>query len=77
MATREEKVRKKIERAKNRKSIRDLKYKEFLQNKTKEIDLGGFVFAKNGGIFWRNGKWMQKCSYEVYGICDYPCNGDC
>lgn len=25
----------------------------------------------------QTGKLMQKCSYERYGTCTYPCNGDC
>lgn len=28
-------------------------------------------------IWKENGIFMQKCSYERYGTCEYPCNGDC
>ena len=29
------------------------------------------------GVWKENGVFMQKCSYESYGTCRYPCNGDC
>ena len=77
MATREEKVRMKQEKANKRKTRRNAEYRNFLNSKREEISVGGFQFAKNGGTFMKDGKWMQKCSYDAYGYCEYPCNGDC
>lgn len=74
---RQEKIRKKQERSSKRKNKRDQKYREFLEYNHEMIDYGGFCAVKGNGIFYRNGKMMQKCSYEAYGICEVPCNGDC
>lgn len=32
---------------------------------------------ENTRVFFRDGKYWQKCSYDAWGWCESPCNGDC
>lgn len=80
---REEKVKRKIERAKKRRDNRNKKYKEKI---SKVSECGSNVplwVLTNDGMFdcWPDSSsstgYFQKCSYEAWGICEAPCNGDC
>lgn len=69
--TREQKIAK-------RKAARNAKYREFLDENQSKIRAGGFTAAKNGSWYdSERGCYMQVCSYDAYGICESPCNGDC
>lgn len=74
--TKEEKIAKKIARAKARKQKRDQKYKELLY-KAKLDDVPLSAIKRPGSSWWDDSRncYMQVCSY--YGKCEYPCNGDC
>lgn len=75
---REEKIRKKIERSQKRRQKRYDKTASKIGRKMDSFRLSGFRAINNqSGVWEENGKLMQICSYEVYGICEYPCNGDC
>jgi len=77
--TREEKIIKRKLRAKTRKEKRNKKYFSFLEDNRDVIRMGGFAPAKKGGRWFNSstGKYMQVCSYDAYGSCESPCNGDC
>ena len=80
--TREEKHKKRILRSEIRRSKRNEKYFKRVRVAS---DLGCPLHAvdKNG---YCTGSWYdpnsptgysQKCSYDVWGTCQSPCNGDC
>ena len=75
--TREEKIKKRKERANNRANKRAEKYRNFLNKKTNAISLGGFYIAKQN--YWEDETsptgFMRVCDYA--GVCQHPCNGDC
>jgi len=53
--------------------------------KMKELDISlgcAMSLLKHGyGLPWSDSSsptgMSQKCCYEAYGTCQYPCNGDC
>ena len=82
--TREEKILKRKTRAANRRAKRNEKY----FNKINTVRVIGVYVPLSAidryGIV--SGSWpdsssptgySQKCSYEAYGTCQSPCNGDC
>lgn len=77
---REEKIKKRIARAKRRKEKRDQTYRELCSELTenKPVPFSG-LRRDYGDQPWPTHDsptgWLQRCSYE--GICQYPCNGDC
>lgn len=85
--TREEKHKRKIERSIKRRSKRKEIYVKKIQGVreiSRFLDIPLSVIDKRGN--YRGGSWYdpksptgysQKCSYDVYGICQSPCNGDC
>lgn len=76
MATREEKVRKKIERSQRRRQKRYDKTASKIGRKMEAFQMHGFKAINNYNDIWEeNGRLVQICSYM--GICAYPCNGDC
>ncbi len=74
---REEKVKKRKERAEKRANKRAEKYRLFLNQKSNAISLGGFSVAKHN--FWEDKTsptgFRRICDYA--GTCQHPCNGDC
>lgn len=82
--TREEKIQKRKARAHNRRSKRNAKY----FNKIRIANSIGFgvplhAVDSDGRV---TGSWpdsdsptgyTQKCSYDAWGTCQSPCNGDC
>jgi hypothetical protein len=77
--TRKEKHAKRKVRAKKRKAIRMAKYVEKIQAVS---HLPSHVSLSNRGFdSWEDPNsptgYSQVCSYEVYGTCESPCNGDC
>lgn len=80
--TREQKIKKRQERAWARKNRRLDVY-----NRRKRVaDNYGIplhAIDKNGNASgsWEDPTsptgWSQKCSYDRYGTCQHPCNGDC
>ena len=80
---REDKILKRKERAHKRKQKRNEIYHMKIQ---KVRDLGNYIplsaVDKDGTInSWQDPSsstgYSQVCSYDVYGICESPCNGDC
>ena len=82
--TREEKIQKRKTRAANRRARRNERYFSRIRT-AREIDSYVPLHAidKYGIV---SGSWedpnsptgySQKCSYEAYGTCQSPCNGDC
>jgi hypothetical protein len=80
--TREQKIKKRIERANKRRKIRQDIY---LTRKNTANHYGVPLSAvnKEGRC---DGYWVdpssptgysQKCDYDAWGTCQYPCNGDC
>jgi hypothetical protein len=85
---RADKIQKRKDRAQRRRAKRNEAYK----NRIRACDeLGGNVplsAARRlyGGQWYVMGSWpdpssptgySQKCSYDVWGTCQSPCNGDC
>ena len=66
-----------LRRMKLRKQKRTLQYKLQIE---KAQELGVPLYGARGG-HWEDSfsptGYSQVCSYEVYGTCQYPCNGDC
>ena len=66
-----------LRRMKLRKQKRNLQYKLQIE---KAQELGVPLYAARGG-YWEDPfsptGYSQVCSYDVYGTCQYPCNGDC
>lgn len=66
-------------RAARRKEKRNREYAQFVARYDRLIGLGGFSAAK--GRAWPDNSsptgYTQVCSYEAYGTCQAPCNGDC
>ena len=85
---RPDKIKKRIERAQRRREKRNASYKARIR---KCSDLGGNVPLHAAEKLYDNswyvsGSWAdsnsptgytQKCSYEAWGTCQSPCNGDC
>lgn len=85
--TREEKkekrIRKSIERRKKRREIFINRINQVhCISSDKNIPL--YIISKDG--YHNGGSWVdpssptgysQKCSYDAYGTCQSPCNGDC
>ena len=80
--TREKKIQKKLERAK----IRRKKRLEIYNRRKSTADHYGIPLSavdKRGNCsgYWADPSsptgYSQKCSYEAYGTCQHPCNGDC
>jgi hypothetical protein len=82
--TREEKILKRKTRAANRRARRNEKYFNKI-NTVRDIDVRVPLSSidRYGNV---SGSWpdpssptgySQKCSYEAYGTCQSPCNGDC
>lgn len=79
---RDQKIQKKLERAKIRRKKRLEIY-----NRRKSIannygiPLSAVDKRGNYSGYWADPSsptgYSQKCSYEAYGTCQYPCNGDC
>ena len=80
--TREQKIRIKKERASLRKQRR---LDVYLRRKRVSDEYGIPLSAvdKDGyaGGYWPDPSsptgYSQKCSYDAWGTCQYPCNGDC
>lgn len=76
--TKEEYKTEGLRRMKIRKQKRNLEYKLKVQ---KARELGVPLYGINSGGYWEDSfsptGYSQVCSYEVYGTCQYPCNGDC
>ena len=82
--TRDEKVEKRKARAANRRARRNERYFERIRS-AREIGYRVPLHSIDKyGI--ASGSWLdpnsptgysQKCSYEAYGTCQSPCNGDC
>ena len=82
--TREEKISKRKTRAANRRAKRNEKYFNKIRI-VSDLDVHVPLHAIDRyGIV--SGSWpdpnsptgySQKCSYEAYGTCQSPCNGDC
>ncbi len=66
-----------LQRMKLRKQKRNLQYKLQIE---KAQELGVPLYGARGG-YWEDSfsptGYSQVCSYDVYGTCQYPCNGDC
>ena len=66
-----------LQRMKLRKQKRNLQYKLQIE---KAQELGVPLYGARGG-YWEDSfsptGYSQVCSYDVYGTCRYPCNGDC
>ena len=66
-----------LRRMKLRKQKRNLQYKLQIE---KAQELGVPLYGARGG-YWEDSFSptgdSQVCSYDVYGTCQYPCNGDC
>jgi hypothetical protein len=66
-----------LRRMKLRKQKRNLQYKLQIE---KAQELGVPLYGARGG-YWEDSfsptGYSQVCSYDVYGTCQYPCNGDC
>jgi hypothetical protein len=66
-----------LRRMRLRKQKRNLQYKLQIE---KAQELGVPLYGARGG-YWEDSfsptGYSQVCSYEVYGTCQYPCNGDC
>lgn len=75
--TREEKVQKKIKRSQERRQKRYNNTRYTISKQRNAFEQGGFRAIKRCGVWEENGRMMQVCSYEAYGTCEYPCNGDC
>jgi len=85
---RADKIKKRMERAQRRRAKRNESYKNRIRTVS---DLGGNVPLHAatklwGGQWYVSGSWYdpesptgytQKCSYEAWGTCQSPCNGDC
>lgn len=85
--TREEKKKNKIERSIKRRAKRKeiyVKKIRAVRDISRILSLPLSIIDKQGN--YTGGSWYdpnsptgysQKCSYDVYGICQSPCNGDC
>jgi hypothetical protein len=85
--TREEKKQKRIQRAINRRKKRREIYLKRIQSVhciSTDSNVPLSIISKHG--YYMGGSWYdpssptgysQKCSYDAYGICQSPCNGDC
>jgi hypothetical protein len=77
--TREEKHAKRKARAEYRRKVRMTKYIEKI-DKVQHLPYGVPLSAGEYGS-WPDPNsptgYSQVCSYEAYGICQSPCNGDC
>lgn len=66
-----------LRRMKLRKNTRNKKYRNLIM----ETSVRGMPFsARNGGSWYDPSSptgYSQKCSYDAYGTCQSPCNGDC
>ena len=66
-----------LQRMKLRKQKRNLQYKLQIE---KAQELGVPLYGARGG-YWEDSfsptGYSQVCSYDAYGTCQYPCNGDC
>ncbi len=81
--TREQKILKRKERAYKRRKRKN----ELYHMKIKKVrELGNYIplsAVRRDGTTeaWRDSNsptgYSQVCSYEAYGICQAPCNGDC
>lgn len=64
--TRANKKERKLERANFRRKLRSEKSKQKRENNYR---------------YWKDNTsptgYSQKCCYEAYGTCPFPCNGDC
>lgn len=81
--TREEKIKKRKLRAHLRGQKRFARYVDRIQQVR---ELGSNIPLSTCGRYGVMGSWpdpnsptgySQKCSYDAYGICQSPCNGDC
>jgi hypothetical protein len=82
--TREDKHKKRIQRSVNRRSLRMEKYISKIRTaNTLGVWIPLHAVDKNGYV---TGSWAdpnsptgysQKCSYDAWGTCQSPCNGDC
>lgn len=85
--TREEKKQKRIQRAINRRKKRREIYLKRIQSVhwiSTDSNVPLSIISKHG--YYMGGSWYdpnsptgysQKCSYDAYGTCQSPCNGDC
>ena len=66
-----------LRRLKLRKKIRNEKYVKLIM----ETADRGIPFSGSYGGSWYDPSsptgYSQRCSYEAYGTCQSPCNGDC
>ena len=67
-----------LRRMKLRKLKRNHEYKLKIE---KAQELGVPLYGTKPGGYWEDSfsptGYSQVCSYDVYGTCQYPCNGDC
>ena len=85
--TREEKHKKKIQRSiDRRKKRREIFIKKIhgVRCISSDNNIPLYIISKQG--YYVGGSWYdpnsptgysQKCSYDAYGTCQSPCNGDC
>lgn len=75
--TRAEKKEKAIQKRTNRYAKRMEKYVNKIQKK-REIES---LIISGAITYWKDSNsptgYSQKCSYERWGTCQHPCNGDC
>ena len=80
--TREQKVKKRIERA-NKRRYERLQVYSRRKNTAEQYGIPLSAIDKKGRC---TGVWVdpssptgysQKCDYEAWGTCPHPCNGDC
>lgn len=76
--TKEEKEQRRIDsRQKRRQKKYDKTYDKYIKGRNDIFYERGFTGLKGRGTWWENGRVVQNCSYDGFGICEFPCNGDC
>lgn len=76
--TKEEKIQHKIDRSQRRRQKRyDATANKIARKRNAFMEHGFKVINNQYGVWEENGRMMQICSYEAYGTCEFPCNGDC
>ncbi len=78
--TREQKIAKRKARKQLRIAKRNTKFQR--SGLVRRMNAGCSVgearrIDRNGYFIDSSGREMQVCSYDAWGTCSYPCNGDC